>query len=147
MELKSGVSALKHFHLIMSRGINMQNAFLYILVAILLNGCATITQGSKQMITFSIEPKISVCELTRIDDGILGSVNGNNNVITVSKDKDDIVIKCSSPGYKTSTSRLVSSATGSGVTGAIFLDLGIVDMTTGAMWAYPSEVTITLEKE
>ncbi|NGZ28662.1 MAG: hypothetical protein G8345_17435 [Magnetococcales bacterium] len=125
----------------------MKKAFPYILVAILLNGCATITQGSKQMIAFSIEPRNSVCELTRIDDGILGSVSGNNNVITVSKDKDDIVVKCSSPGYKTSTSRLVSSATGSGVTGAIFLDLGIVDMTTGAMWAYPSEATITLEKE
>jgi len=33
------------------------------------------------------------------------------------------------------------------VVGGAFLDLGITDMVTGAMWLYPNTTTITLEKE
>ncbi|MBF0309002.1 MAG: hypothetical protein HQL56_05710 [Magnetococcales bacterium] len=110
-------------------------------------GCATLTQGTSQLLTFSIEPKEAVCDLTRVDEGKLGSISGKNNMINVTKDKDDIVIQCSAPGYKQSTTRLVSSASGAGVVGAVTLDLGLVDFTTGAMWKYPTENTITLEKE
>ena len=65
----------------------------------------------------------------------------------VSKDKDDIVVKCSAPGYKQKVTRLTSKTETAGVVGGAFIDLGITDMMTGAMWAYPNDVSIVLEKE
>lgn len=68
------------------------------------------------------------------------------NTITVGKGAKDIVIDCQAPGYERKTQRLVSSTQTSGVVGGIFLDLGVVDMITGAMWKYPSDVTIVMDK-
>jgi hypothetical protein len=85
--------------------------------------------------------------LTRDGDGEIGSINARNNTVTVGKDKDDIVVKCLAPGYAQKTTRLTSSADTAGVVGGVFLDLGITDLVTGAMWMYPNTTTITLEKE
>jgi hypothetical protein len=108
--------------------------------------CASITQGTSQILSFKIEPKEAVCVLTRIDDGELGSVSATSNTIQVSKDKDDIVIQCRAPGYQPKTTRLVSKATTAGVTG-VLLDFGITDMITGAMYAYPVDVSVVMERE
>ena len=113
----------------------------------LLSGCASITQGTSQVIIFNIEPKDTRCVLTRVDDGQIGIVTPSQNTVTVSKDKDDIVVQCKAEGYKSYTTRIVSAASGAGVTGAIFIDLGITDMITGAMWKYPDQHNINLEKE
>jgi hypothetical protein len=114
--------------------------------AVALAGCASITQGTSQILSFKIEPKEAVCVLTRVDDGELGSVSATSNTIQVSKDKDDIVIQCKAPGYQPKTSRLVSKATTAGVTG-VLLDFGITDMITGAMYAYPADVSVVMERE
>src|SRR5712664_2898703 len=114
--------------------------------AVALAGCASITQGTSQILSFKIEPKEAVCVLTRIDDGELGSVSATSNTIQVSKDKDDIVIQCRAPGYQPKTTRLVSKATTAGVTG-VLLDFGITDMITGAMYAYPVDVSVVMERE
>jgi hypothetical protein len=114
--------------------------------ALALAGCASITQGTSQILSFKIEPKEAVCVLTRVDDGELGSVSPSSNTIQVSKDKDDIVIQCRARGYSPKTSRLVSEATTAGVTG-ILLDFGITDMITGAMYAYPADISIVMERE
>ena len=106
-------------------------------------GCATVTQGTQQAITFKIEPKTTVCEVSRIGDGKIGRISSSSNTIHVGKDKDDIVVICTAPGYEQSTTRVVSGATGAGVTG-VLLDFGITDMITGAMYRYPEEVTISL---
>ena len=106
-------------------------------------GCATVTQGTQQAITFKIEPKTTVCEVSRIGDGKIGRISSSSNTIHVGKDKDDIVVICAAPGYEQSTTRVVSGATGAGVTG-VLLDFGITDMITGAMYRYPEEVTISL---
>ena len=123
------------------------HTLLLLLTTSFLFGCATITQGTGQLISFSISPESARCELSREGDGILGSVNAAQSSIEVGKDYDDIVVVCSAPGYITSTSRLKSKTTKSGVGGAILLDLGIVDMMTGAMWAYPSHTSIVLAKD
>lgn len=113
----------------------------------LLSGCASITQGTSQVLIFNIEPKDTRCVLTRVDDGQIGIVTASQNTVTVSKDKDDIVVQCKAEGYKQYTARIVSSASGAGVSGAIFLDLGITDLITGAMWKYPEQHNVALEKE
>lgn len=110
------------------------------------SGCASITQGTTQILSFNIEPKTAKCLLTRAGDGELGSVGGRATTISVGKDKDDILVQCSAPGYAAKTTRVVSGATTAGVTG-VLLDFGITDMITGAMYAYPTDITIVMEQE
>lgn len=110
------------------------------------SGCASITQGTSQTLSFKLEPKEAKCVLSRTGDGELGSISASSNTISVHKDKDDILVQCSASGYLQKTSRIVSGATTAGVTG-VLLDFGITDMITGAMYAYPIDITIVMEKE
>lgn len=109
-------------------------------------GCASVIQGTSQTLFFKLDPKEAKCVLTRTGDGELGSVSSSFNTLLIHKDKDDIFVQCSAPGYSPKTTKIVSGATTAGVTG-IMLDYGITDMITGAMFAYPTEITIVMEKE
>jgi hypothetical protein len=108
-----------------------------------ISGCATITQGTQQAISFRLEPKDTICEVSRVGDGKLGRISSTSSTLYVGKDKDDILVVCNAPGYEQSTTKVVSGATGAGVTG-VLLDFGITDMITGAMYRYPEDVTISL---
>jgi hypothetical protein len=110
---------------------------------IFLSGCATITQGTQQAISFKLEPKDTICEVSRVGDGKLGRISSTSSTLYVGKDKDDILVVCNAPGFEQSTTKVVSGATGAGVTG-VLLDFGITDMITGAMYRYPEDVTISL---
>ena len=121
-------------------------AFL-VAIAGLVSGCASITQGTSQTISVNIEPKEAVCQATRDGEGQIGTVTYNNPSLTVSKDKDDIIFTCKAPGYRPKTVKMVSSTQTAGVVGGVFLDLGITDMITGAMWKYSDSVNIALDKE
>lgn len=112
---------------------------------VLFSGCATITQGTQQSISFKLEPKDTICDVSRVGDGKLGRVSSSSSTIFVGKDKDDIIVVCNADGYEQSTTKVVSGATGAGVTG-VLLDFGITDMITGAMYRYPEEVTIALTR-
>ena len=83
----------------------------------LLPACATITQGTQQAISFKLEPKDTICEISRVGDGKLGRVSTSSSTLFVGKDKDDIVVVCNAAGYEQSTTKVVSGATGAGVTG------------------------------
>ena len=109
-------------------------------------GCASITKGTSQTLIFNLEPPETNCALSRIGDGDIGSISAKNNTIVVGKDKDDITVKCNANGYKQKAMNIKSSTETAGVVGGVFLDLGITDMITGAMWAYPSSTSISLEK-
>jgi len=110
------------------------------------SGCASITQGTSQTLSFKLEPKEAKCVLSRTGDGELGSISASSNTILVHKGRGDIIVQCSAPGYLQKTSRVVSGASTAGVTG-VLLDFGITDMITGAMYAYPTDMTIVMEKE
>jgi hypothetical protein len=112
----------------------------------LLAGCASITDGTSQTIIFALTPAEAICQLTR-DGAELGSVSGKQNTITVGKGAKDIIVACKADGYGLKTQRLISKTQAAGIVGGVFLDLGITDMLTGAMWKYPSDVSIVLEKE
>ncbi len=111
------------------------------------SGCASITQGTSQTIAFNLDPSDTKCDLSRDGEGQIGSISSKNNTLSTGKDKDDIIVKCSAPGHKQKVVRVKSSTQAAGVVGGIFLDLGITDMITGAMWKYPDDVTVALEKE
>ncbi len=80
----------------------------------------------------------------REGDGELGSFKGRAATLAVSKDKDDIVVSCEAAGHEPKTQRVVSKTQAAGVVGGVFLDLGITDMITGAMWKYPTDISIVL---
>ena len=117
-----------------------------LLVAVFATGCASITKGTSQTLVFNLDPQETRCTLSRDGDGEIGSINARNNTVTVGKDKDDILVKCQAEGHAQKITRLTSSADTAGVVGGVFIDLGITDMVTGAMWQYPNTTTITLDK-
>jgi hypothetical protein len=124
-----------------------------ILLAIVgLCGCATISHGTSQLITFKLEPIEIVCSVSRDGDGQIGRITQSNNSLIVSRDKDDIVVECAATGYIPKTVRLVSLSTakkGMGIdyAGLILLGLAVGDAVTGALWKYPESTNIALEKE
>ena len=117
----------------------------FILIGV--SGCASITQGTSQTIVFNLEPKEIKCVATRDGDGQLGTLSESHNTLSVSKDKDDIVVSCKAPGHKPKTIRLTSSVQAAGIVGGVFIDLGVVDLMTGAMWKYPESTNISHDKE
>ncbi len=124
----------------------MKKYYLITLLLPLFSGCASITKGTSQTLIFNLVPPETRCTLDRTGDDQIGSITAKNNTIVVSKDKDDITVKCNADGYKQTTLNIKSSTEAAGVVGGVFLDLGITDMVTGAMWAYPSTTSISLEK-
>ena len=122
--------------------------FIFLFVSLgVLSGCASNTQGTSQTIIFNLEPETAVCVAKRDGEGEIGTITAKNNSLQVSKDKDDIIIKCTAAGYKNKSVRMVSSTQAAGVIGGAFLDLGITDMLTGAMWKYEGSINIALEKK
>jgi len=110
-----------------------------------LTGCASITQGTNQVISFSIDPTEAKCSIVGSDGATMGSVTGRSNLFQVSKSKNDLIVNCQADGYEQKTTRIVSSTQAAGVIGVV-IDFGIVDMLTGAMWKYPDHVSIAMDK-
>lgn len=111
-----------------------------------LTACASITDGTSQVLIFKLDPKETRCTLTR-ENTELGSVSSGQPTITVGKSSRDIVVSCKADGYSSKTMRMVSSTQAAGVVGGVFLDLGITDMITGAMWKYQNEISVILDRE
>ncbi len=115
---------------------------------LMLSACASLVQGTSQTITFHLQPKEIQCVASR--DGVdISPITYDYNTLMVTKGKNDVVILCAAPGYQRKTVRLVSKTQPIGVAGGLFVtpDFGATDMATGAMWRYPSEMTIILQKQ
>jgi len=110
-------------------------------ISLSLFGCASITQGTSQVISFSLDPQEANCSIINKDGATLGTISGRNNFLQVSKGAGDLIANCSAEGYQMKTPRIVSSTQTAGVLG-VAIDLGITDMITGAMWKYPDHVSI-----
>ena len=124
----------------------MKNLAIALTVGLALSGCASITQGTTQVISFSIDPSDTKCTVVNKDGATLGTVSGKSNLLQVSKGSGDLVANCSADGYETKATRIVSSTQTAGVIG-VAIDFGITDMLTGAMWKYPDHVSIVMEKK
>ena len=115
---------------------NFKN-FLAITSLLILTNCASITQGTNQVISFSIDPIEAKCSIVNKD---------NANLLQVSKGAGDLIASCTADNHEPSTTRIVSTAQTAGVIG-IAIDFGITDMITGAMWKYPDHVAIVMDKK
>jgi uncharacterized protein YcfL len=96
----------------------------------ILNGCATVTEGSSQDITFNNLPE-SGCQVGE------SFVTPHWKTVTVKKSKNTIEVIC-----KDKTKIIESKVSNKALLGAALLDFGIVDTITGAMWFYPNEVNV-----
>ena len=115
-----------------------------LLFTILVTGCASITQGTSQILSFSITPVEATCTVSNESGGQIGAVSGQINMLQVDKDNSDLLVNCNAKGYKQKVTRIKSTTQTAGVIG-VTIDLGITDMLTGAMWKYPEHTTIILE--
>lgn len=118
---------------------------LLLITLLSLSGCASITQGTTQVISFSIDPTDAKCSVVNKENATLGTVSGKANLLQVSKGAGDLIANCSAEGYEQKTTRIVSSTQTAGVLG-VAIDFGITDMLTGAMWKYPDHVAIVMDK-
>lgn len=98
-------------------------------MALLASGCATITNGTSQDITFAM-PEHQVCAVSRVD-GILGSVQTSAPTITVQRSRDPITLDCGD-----SVTVYEPSINAAGYTSIGLIDFGLVDFATGALWQY-----------
>jgi len=111
-----------------------------------LSNCASITQGTNQVISFSIDPIDAKCTVVNKDNATIGTVSGKSNLLQVSKGAGDLIASCSADNYEPKTTRIASTTQTAGVLG-IAIDFGITDMLTGAMWKYPDHVAIVMDKK
>jgi hypothetical protein len=122
----------------------MKQIGLVALAACSLAGCASITEGTSQEIRVDVTPAVASCSGLR-KGAPTGTYDPVSHIYHVDKSRNDIIFTCKSLGYRDKTVSLVSEASGWGVAGALTLDFGLIDYSTGALNKYPPTLTMTLE--
>jgi hypothetical protein len=111
-----------------------------------LSACASVIEGTSQIITVNTNPAGADCSLNRMPEGVIGRVNQTPAGVTIRKTKYDITIKCNMQGYQEATFLNHSGAAGA-TFGNIILGGGIgwaVDSASGSDNKYESPVNISL---
>ena len=75
-------------------------------IFVLMTGCASITQGTSQILSFSITPVETTCTVNNESGGQIGAVSGQINMLQVDKDNSDLLINCKAKGYKQKITRI-----------------------------------------
>lgn len=113
---------------------------------LMLAGCVSLYDGTEQVITFHLQPKEIQCVASRNGKDI-STITYDYNSLRVTKSRSDLIILCDAPGYQRQTINLRSDTQARGVVSGLFTDYGVTDMATGAMWRYPDEATISLNRQ
>lgn len=121
-----------------------------VLVALLLmlGACSTILEGTSQDISVSSTPSGAKCAFIR-EGKVIATIDGTPAVVTVSKTKHKLLLKCEKPGYEVA-SQYLDSDIATGTFGNIIAGGVIgwgVDSATGADNRYADAVNVTLVKE
>jgi uncharacterized protein YceK len=115
------------------------------MLSVALSGCATIMEGHTQDIYVNVTPDTADCVAYR-DGHPIGQYGKTTHILTISKSRNDMVVKCTAPGYYDKSVTFESSASAWGVVGALTLDLGIIDYSTGALNKYDATITIVMDR-
>jgi len=113
-------------------------------LGVAVSGCATIVKGTSQVVSVSTPPATGAnCVLTNPEGSWTITTPAQ---VKVSKSKEDLVAKCTMPGYQDATQRIASSfqswTAGNVLIGGV---IGIgVDAASGAMNEYPTTITIPM---
>ena len=107
-----------------------------------MSSCASLIEGTDQVVNFSISPKTGTCEIKQKGKA-LGILKDGGGSIRVSKSFTALTADCIAPGMVRESFKFDSSPSSWGIAGC-FLDLCITDHTTGAFNKYQEEVSIKL---
>ena len=107
-----------------------------------ISSCASIIEGTDQVVDFSISPETVTCEIKQ-KDKTLATLKDGGGSIRVSKSFTALTADCVAPGMVRKKFKFDSSPSGWGIAGCL-LDLCIIDHTTGAFNKYQEEVSIKL---
>ena len=111
----------------------------------LLSGCATIVNGSSQMVTITTTPPSAACTLDRIGTR-LGVIPQTPGSLRIDKSKNDLSVTCSKEGFATAS--VTKSPRFSGATFGNLLVGGavgvVIDAASGANYAYPDTIELAL---
>ena len=107
-----------------------------------MSSCASLIEGTDQVVNFSISPKTGTCEIKQKGKA-LGILKDGGGSIRVSKSFTALIADCIAPGMVREKFKFYSSPSSWGIAGCL-LDLCITDHTTGAFNKYQEEVSIKL---
>ncbi len=116
-----------------------------IFVAAQLAACATVVEGTDDLVSFESTPPGARCIIER-DGARIGTVDATPGSLKLSKSKNALSVTCEKQGQLTVTERVESQFTGS-TFGNILIGGGIgliVDAASGANNRYPNPVKLLL---
>ena len=105
-----------------------------------------LVNGSTQTVTVSTEPPGAACTLDCMGTRI-GAVSPTPGSVRIDKSKNDLSVTCIKDGYQTVTNTHSSKFSGA-TFGNTLLGGGvglIVDISTGANFAYPEDIRMAME--
>ena len=118
---------------------------LFGLMCISLAGCATITQGTTQLVHVTSTPQGAACSLTRQGTPLAG-VRQTPETVTVPRSVYNIDVECQLPdgqkGYALLKTTLTPMVAGNVLVGGL-IGAG-VDAASGAMNQYPESITVSI---
>lgn len=111
-----------------------------------LSGCATIVEGTTQVVTVNTNPAGATCTLNRAPEGVIARVRSTPASVRIEKTKYDLTIKCYKAGYQEATFLDHSGAAIATFGNAIIGGLGgwAIDSATGSDNKYDNPVNVTL---
>lgn len=112
---------------------------------LLLQGCATIVEGTGQNVTVATNPPGATCTVDRAGMR-LGMVTPTPGSLHIQKSKNDLNVTCELPGHRTESvsqsPNFVATTIGNVLVGGL---VGVVvDAASGANFKYPGEVKLDL---
>ncbi len=100
---------------------------LIIAAALLASGCATITNGTEQTLNFKPQPG-QICHISRAGEAI-GTVGADAPSITIRRSSESLRVDCGDV-----VEILEPKINPAGYTSIMWIDFGLVDFITGALW-------------
>lgn len=112
-----------------------------LILALILSGCATMTEGTDQDMLVQTIPAGGQCTATREGKPLFQARDGQG--VRIGKSRHAITFHCEL-GQLAGDQVVESHVTTMGAAG-VALDFGLTDYATGALNAYPSVVTVRLQ--
>ena len=121
----------------------MKTVFISIATALLVSGCASITNDAYVPMAVSFSDGSSgECSITNKRMAITEEIPGN---VMVRRSDDNLLFNCETDDGRKATTSTASTLGAKIVASAVFLDLGIVDAITDKHRDYPSSVVIPIK--